>query len=142
MNIINATLRKTSGLYTVRCEGERISAITLQNGSVAAQPGDIDARGQLLIAPLVEPHIHSEKWIIERLPAVLLDTLYALCNRVAVQIQTLGGLEVLRDQTDRVQRQAITDRVGGFAGVGLDGVGQRVHPGGSGNVRRQRGGDV
>ena len=60
MNIINATLRKTSGLYTVRCEGERISAITLQEGCVAAQPGDIDAHGQLLIAPLVEPHIHLD----------------------------------------------------------------------------------
>ena len=60
MNIINATLRKTPGLYTVSCEGERISAITLQTGSVAAQPGDIDAQGQLVIAPLVEPHIHLD----------------------------------------------------------------------------------
>lgn len=60
MNIINATLRKTTGLYTVSCEGERISAITLQTGSVAAQPGDIDAQGQLVIAPLVEPHIHLD----------------------------------------------------------------------------------
>ena len=60
MNIINATLRKTPGLYTVSCEGERISAITQQCASVMAQAGDIDAQGQLLIAPLVEPHIHLD----------------------------------------------------------------------------------
>lgn len=60
MNIINATLRKTSGLFTVSCEGERISAITPQAGSITAASGDIDARGQLLIAPLVEPHIHLD----------------------------------------------------------------------------------
>ena len=29
MNIINATLRKTPGLFTVSCEGERIGATTL-----------------------------------------------------------------------------------------------------------------
>ena len=60
MNIINATLRKTSGLHTVTCDGTRISAITLQAGHVAPKPGDIDAQGQLLIAPLVEPHIHLD----------------------------------------------------------------------------------
>ena len=60
MNIINATLRKTPGLFTVSCEGERIGAITLQQGTVSVQNGDIDARGQLLIAPLVEPHIHLD----------------------------------------------------------------------------------
>ena len=60
MNIINATLRRTPGLYTVSCEGERISAITLQPGTVAAQSADIDAQGQLLIAPFVEPHIHLD----------------------------------------------------------------------------------
>jgi len=60
MNIINATLRKTSGLFTVSCEGERISAITPQAGSIVAASGDIDARGQLLMAPMVEPHIHLD----------------------------------------------------------------------------------
>ena len=60
MKIINATLRKTPGLHTITCEGEQIAAITLQAGSVPAQAGEIDARGQLLIAPFVEPHIHLD----------------------------------------------------------------------------------
>ncbi len=60
MKIINATLRKRTGLYTVTCNAERIAAIELQTASVAAAPGDIDASGQLLIAPLVEPHIHLD----------------------------------------------------------------------------------
>ena len=37
--------------------------------------------------------IHSEKWIIERLSAVLLDALYSLGYRVAMQVQTSCGLE-------------------------------------------------
>ena len=53
-----------------------------------------------------------------------------------------GGLEVLRDQANGMQGQAVADRVGRLAGVGLDSVGQRVHAGGGGDVRRQRGGDV
>ncbi|WP_249675210.1 cytosine deaminase [Pseudomonas abieticivorans] len=60
MKIINATLRKQTGLFTVTCEGERIGAITAQAALLAATAGDIDAAGQLLIAPLVEPHIHLD----------------------------------------------------------------------------------
>lgn len=60
MNIVNATLRKTTGLHTVTCNADRIAAITPQTAPVSASPGDIDARGQLLIAPLVEPHIHLD----------------------------------------------------------------------------------
>ena len=60
MKIINATLRKTPGLHTITCEGEQISAITPQSAPIPAQAGDIDARGQLLIAPFVEPHIHLD----------------------------------------------------------------------------------
>ncbi len=60
MNIINATLRKRQGLFTVTWEGERITAITAQAESQSALGDDIDARGQLLIAPLVEPHIHLD----------------------------------------------------------------------------------
>ncbi|QKZ05134.1 cytosine deaminase [Pseudomonas eucalypticola] len=60
MNIINATLRKRQGLFTVTCDGATIGAITPQAAPVVARPGDIDANGQLLIAPLVEPHIHLD----------------------------------------------------------------------------------
>jgi len=60
MNIINATLRKRQGLFTVTCDGAAISAITAQAAPVTARPGDIDTHGQLLIAPLVEPHIHLD----------------------------------------------------------------------------------
>ena len=52
MNIINAILRKTTGLYTVTCDGDRISAITEQSGHIAAAPGDIDANGQKLCSPV------------------------------------------------------------------------------------------
>ncbi|MGC1329182.1 cytosine deaminase [Pseudomonas sp.] len=60
MNIINATLRKRQGLFTVTCDGGRISAITAQPDLLLAKDDDIDAAGQLLIAPLVEPHIHLD----------------------------------------------------------------------------------
>lgn len=60
MKIINARLRKTDGLHTVVCEGATISSLLAQDGTVPAQKGDIDAHGQLLIAPLVEPHIHLD----------------------------------------------------------------------------------
>ena len=60
MNIINARLRKTEGLHTVACNGATIASIHAQAGRVVAQADDLDAQGQLLIAPLVEPHIHLD----------------------------------------------------------------------------------
>lgn len=60
MNIINAKLRKTEGLHTVACTGATIASVQAQAGRVVAQADDIDAQGQLLIAPLVEPHIHLD----------------------------------------------------------------------------------
>jgi cytosine deaminase len=60
MNIINATLRKVPGLHTVVCDGPIIAAIHPQAARVTATDGDIDAGGQLLIPPLVEPHIHLD----------------------------------------------------------------------------------
>lgn len=60
MNIINATLRKTQGLHTVTWENGCITAITAQTESVQPASDDIDACGQLVIAPLVEPHIHLD----------------------------------------------------------------------------------
>ena len=60
MKIINASLRKVPGLHTVEWQGSTITAITAQGERVAAAGGDMDAVGQLLIAPLVEPHIHLD----------------------------------------------------------------------------------
>ncbi|UXZ96161.1 cytosine deaminase [Pseudomonas phytophila] len=60
MNIINATLRKTQGLHTVTWENGCITAITAQTESVQPASDEIDALGQLVIAPLVEPHIHLD----------------------------------------------------------------------------------
>lgn len=60
MKIINARLRKTDGLHTVTCEGAVIASIQAQGDTVTAQGDDIDAQGNLLIAPLVEPHIHLD----------------------------------------------------------------------------------
>jgi cytosine deaminase len=60
MNIINAKLRKSEGLHTVACNGATIASVQAQAGRVVAQADDIDAQGQLLIAPLVEPHIHLD----------------------------------------------------------------------------------
>ena len=60
MKIVNAKLRKQDGLYTIACDGERIASVTLQSATLAAAGEDIDARQQLVIAPLVEPHIHLD----------------------------------------------------------------------------------
>ena len=60
MKIVNATLRKQSGLHTIVCDGPIIGAITPQPSTVTAEGQDLDACGQLLIAPLVEPHIHLD----------------------------------------------------------------------------------
>ena len=60
MQIINATLRKVPGLQTVSWENGVITAVTAQPETLHPQSDDMDARGQLLIAPLVEPHVHPD----------------------------------------------------------------------------------
>lgn len=61
MKIVNATLRRRSGLHTLEIDGALIARIDAQAGRVApASPDDIDAGGRLVIAPLVEPHIHLD----------------------------------------------------------------------------------
>ena len=60
MKIVNARLRKQDGLFTIACDGERIASVTSQGAVVTAQGDDIDALQQLVIAPLVEPHIHLD----------------------------------------------------------------------------------
>jgi cytosine deaminase len=60
MNLVNARLRRQSGLHSIGWNEQRITAITPQAGSIDALPGQLDARGQLVIAPFVEPHIHLD----------------------------------------------------------------------------------
>jgi cytosine deaminase len=60
MNLVNARLRRQSGLYSISWNDQRITAITPQGESIDAPAGQIDARGQLVIAPFVEPHIHLD----------------------------------------------------------------------------------
>lgn len=60
MNLVNARLRQQPGLHTLSWSARHITAITPQAAAIQAQPGELDARGQLVIAPLVEPHIHLD----------------------------------------------------------------------------------
>ncbi|KVE38234.1 cytosine deaminase [Burkholderia sp. TSV86] len=61
MKIVNAALRKRNGLHTIDIDGGMIAAITQQSERIATPDADhIDAAGQLVIAPLVEPHIHLD----------------------------------------------------------------------------------
>lgn len=60
MNIINAYLRGKEGLFRIELVGERIAAITPQPSAAHAAGGDLDAAGNLVTAPFIEPHIHLD----------------------------------------------------------------------------------
>jgi len=63
MKVINARLRHKPQLFTLEINQGSFSAITPQQAPVAApeEAGDVlDAKGQLLTAPFVEPHIHLD----------------------------------------------------------------------------------
>ncbi|MBJ7223717.1 MULTISPECIES: cytosine deaminase [unclassified Brenneria] len=62
MKIINAVLRQQSGLFSITLDRGLIAAIETQPALLpAAEHQDaIDAGGQLVIPPLVEPHIHLD----------------------------------------------------------------------------------
>lgn len=62
MNIINARLRGQSSLYSLTIEQGCFSAIEAQDGMLSPSPDEtqIDAQGNLLCAPFVEPHIHLD----------------------------------------------------------------------------------
>lgn len=60
MKIINAVLRHQPGLYTLQCHQGVIAAITAQPDTLPVSPDSIDADGQLVIPPFVEPHIHLD----------------------------------------------------------------------------------
>lgn len=69
MNIVNARLRGKDGLYRIELSGERIAAIQTQVGSSIANPGDLDATGNLVTAPFIEPHIHLDATLTAGEPA-------------------------------------------------------------------------
>lgn len=60
MKIINARLRGKAQLHTLICENQTFTSIVEQDGIVSTDDADIDANGNLLCAPFVEPHIHLD----------------------------------------------------------------------------------
>ena len=60
MKIVNARLRGKPDLYTITCEDKLFSNITIQNEIVNMNEADIDAKGNLLCSPFIEPHIHLD----------------------------------------------------------------------------------
>ena len=61
MKVINATLRKKTGLFTISYHNGVIDAIEQQTGLLILEGADvIDAKQQLLMSPLVDPHIHLD----------------------------------------------------------------------------------
>lgn len=62
MKIINARLRQQTGLFSVEYEHGRFTAITPQESKLTFELNEqlIDADENLLMTPLVEPHIHLD----------------------------------------------------------------------------------
>jgi len=60
MNIVNARLRGRSGLFRIELAQARIAGIVAQAEALPAAAGDLDAAGNLLVPPFVEPHIHLD----------------------------------------------------------------------------------
>ena len=69
MHIINARLRNREGLHDLHLEHGRIASITPQTTAPALAPGDLDAAGNLVIPPFVEPHIHLDATLTAGEPA-------------------------------------------------------------------------
>lgn len=62
MKIINAALRRQNGLFTITVDNGLIASIDAQPArlTTAENSDTIDAGSQLVIPPLVEPHIHLD----------------------------------------------------------------------------------
>ena len=60
MKIVNARLRGKGHLYTLICKNAQFSEIIQQGDTITTTDADIDAKGNLLCAPFVEPHIHLD----------------------------------------------------------------------------------
>ncbi|WP_324730586.1 cytosine deaminase [Pseudomonas paeninsulae] len=60
MNIVNARLRGRSGLFRIELAQTRIAAIAAQAQELVAAADELDAAGNLVAPPFVEPHIHLD----------------------------------------------------------------------------------
>jgi cytosine deaminase len=60
MHIINARLRNQEGLHELHLENGLISNIARQTEAPTLGPDDLDAGGNLVVPPFVEPHIHLD----------------------------------------------------------------------------------
>lgn len=60
MNIVNARLRGRSGLFRIELAQARIAGIVAQAQEMVATADELDAAGNLLVPPFVEPHIHLD----------------------------------------------------------------------------------
>ncbi|MGE6662972.1 cytosine deaminase [Pseudomonas sp. NPDC077408] len=69
MNIVNARLRGKEGLFRVELVGERIAAIKPQPSTADAEGGDLNAAGNLVTGPFIEPHIHLDATLTAGEPA-------------------------------------------------------------------------
>lgn len=70
MIIHNARLRGgRDGLHRITLNGELIASIELQQGPSDIAEGDLDAAGNLVVPPFVEPHIHLDATLTAGEPA-------------------------------------------------------------------------
>ncbi|MFZ3202813.1 MAG: cytosine deaminase [Pseudomonas sp.] len=60
MNIVNARLRGRSGLFRIELAQARIAGIVAQAQELTATADELDAAGNLVVPPFVEPHIHLD----------------------------------------------------------------------------------
>ena len=60
MNIVNARLRGRSGLFRLDLAQTGIAAVVAQAQELLAAADELDAAGNLLVSPFVEPHTHLD----------------------------------------------------------------------------------
>ncbi|SFB11216.1 cytosine deaminase [Azotobacter beijerinckii] len=68
MKIVNARLRGREGLHRIELDGTRIAALVAQP-ALADAGDDLDAAGNLVVPPFVEPHIHLDATLTAGEPA-------------------------------------------------------------------------
>ena len=69
MIIHNARLRGRDGLHRIILDGARIAAVEAQHALHPIAEGDLDAAGNLVVPPFVEPHIHLDATLTAGEPA-------------------------------------------------------------------------
>lgn len=69
MKIVNARLRGREGLHRIELDGARIAAIAAQSAPAETGGDELDAAGNLVVPPFVEPHIHLDATLTAGEPA-------------------------------------------------------------------------